>query len=138
MVQELEYYLTSFKELIPKLKLDKQIYVEGTTIGQVTFHCTQAANYWIRVIILRGTFLRNRETEFKDQPTLEQIQTSVDLAIEACALLKKAKPNLNAKLEKPVNVMPVNFKAKTNLDGLMHTIAHTAEHYGELFQTTRD
>lgn len=137
MFQELKYYLASLKTLIPQLSLKKTLYIEGTTIGQVTFHCSQSANYWIRVIVLRQTFDRNRETEFKKQPTLELIQKSVDQAIEACGELEKAKPDLSRELEKPINVMPVNFEAKTNLDALIHVIAHTAEHYGELFQTTR-
>src|SRR6185295_12475819 len=111
-LQELEYYLKSFKSLIPKLKLEKQLYVEGTTIGQVTFHATQAANHWMRVIILRQTFERNRDLEFKAQPTLEKIQTSIDQAIEACNELKKANPDLNLELVKPVNIMPMNFEAK--------------------------
>lgn len=134
---ELSYYLNSLEKLIPNLNLDQQLYQEGTTVGQVTFHCTQAANYWIRTIILRKTFSRDRESEFKDKPTLEQINTSMDLAIEACSNLEKAHPDLNEKLEKPMPIMPTNFEAKTNLDALIHVIAHTAEHYGELFQTTR-
>jgi hypothetical protein len=137
MHQELEYYLTSLKSLIPQLDLNKPLYKEGTTIGQVTFHCTQAANYWIRTVILREIFTRNRELEFRDQPTLEQIKTSIDLALEACEEFKKAQPDLEAKLEKPINIQPVNFEAKTNFDALIHAVAHTAEHYGELFQTTR-
>lgn len=116
MYQELKYYHESLKSLIPQLDLNKPLYKEGTTIGQVTLHCTQAANYWIRTVILRKTFLRDRESEFKDQPTLKQINDSIDLAIEACNELAKIKPDLNQKLEKPVNVMPINFKAKTNLD----------------------
>jgi hypothetical protein len=137
MHQELRYYLESLKILIPQLNLEKPLYKEGTTIGQITFHCAQAANYWIRVIILRQTFLRNRDSEFTDQPTLEQINTSIDFALEACSQLEKANPKVTEKLEKPVNIMPINFKAKTNLDALLHATAHTAEHYGELFQTTR-
>ena len=137
MNQELKYYLESLKTLIPQLNLNKSLYQEGTTIGQVTFHCTQAANYWSRVIILRQTFLRDRESEFRDQPTLEQIIDSIDLAIEACEELNRVNPDLGEKLDKPVTVMPINFKAETNLDALIHLIAHTAEHYGELFQTTR-
>lgn len=137
MSRELKYYLTLFKNLIPKLDLDKAIYIEGTTIGQVTFHCTQAANYWVRVLILRQEFKRDREAEFKDIPTLEQINESIDLGIEACDELDKANPDLNARLEKPVKVAPANFEATTNLDALIHALTHTAEHYGELFQTTR-
>lgn len=137
MYDELKYYLTSLKTLIPNLSLEKQIYKEGTTTGQVTFHCTQAANYWIRTIILREPFERNRDAEFKEQPTMQQLEESVDLAIESCGKLEKANPDLNLKLEKPLNVMPLNIEAKTNLDALIHVLAHTAEHYGELFQTTR-
>ena len=122
---ELKYYLESLKTLIPQLDLNKP------------FHCTQAANYWIRTVILRKPFIRDRDSEFINQPTLEQIDSSVEFAIEACAQLEKVNPDLNQKLEKSLNVMPVNFKAKTNLDALTHVIAHTAEHYGELFQTTR-
>lgn len=138
MVEELKYYLTSLKELIPKLDLDKQLYIEGTTIGQVTFHCSQATNFWIRTVILGKSFPRDRDSEFKDHPTMEQINNSIDSAIEACLEFEKTKPDLNEKLEKPINIMPINFEAKTNLDALLHAIAHTAEHYGELFQTTRD
>ena len=134
---ELKYYLDSLKTLIPNLDLEKVLYKEGTTIGQVTFHCTQAANYWIRTIVLRKSFSRNRDSEFKDQPTFEQIMNSVDLAIEACEELEKENPDLNRELEKPLDIMPVNIKAKTNLDALIHVLAHTAEHYGELYQTTR-
>ena len=36
-----------------------------------------------------------------------------------------------------LKLMPVNIEARTKMDVLVHVIAHTAEHYGELFQTTR-
>lgn len=137
MIHELKYYLISLKSLIPQLSLNKQIYKEGTTIGQVTFHCAQSANYWVRVVILKQSFKRDRDAEFKEIPTLEQIYNSINLAIEACSQLKKANPDLNQKLEKPLKLMPVNIEAKTKLDAFIHVLAHTAEHYGELFQTTR-
>lgn len=137
MSQELKYYLKSLKTLVPNLSLDKPLYKEGTTVGQVTFHCTQSVNFWIIVVILRGSFNRNRELEFSQKPTLEQINQSLDQAIEACEKLEKVNPDLKEKLEKPINVMQINFEAKTNLDALIHVVAHTAEHYGELYQTTR-
>lgn len=137
MYQELKYYLISLKTLIPHLDLDKQIYKEGTTIGQVTFHCAQSANYWIRVVILKQSFKRDRDAEFKEIPTLQQINNSVNSAIEACLELAKASPELNENLEKPLKLMPVNIEARTKMDAFMHVLAHTAEHYGELFQTTR-
>lgn len=137
MYQELKYYLISLKSLIPQLNLAKQLYKEGTTIGQVVFHCCQSANYWTRVVILKQSFKRDRDAEFKEIPTLEQINTSVDLAIQACSELEKANPDLDEKLEKPLKLMPVNIEAKTKLDAFIHVLAHTAEHYGELFQTTR-
>lgn len=137
MSRELKYYLQALKDLLPQLDFDKALYKEGTTIGHVVFHCCQSANYWTRVAILRLSFERNRNLEFKEIPSLEQINSSLDMAIEACDLLEKANPDLNQNLEKPVMLMPVNFEAKTNLDALIHVIAHTAEHYGELFQTTR-
>ncbi|HLC88005.1 MAG TPA: hypothetical protein VJG66_03055 [Patescibacteria group bacterium] len=137
MYQELKYYLISLKSLIPQLDLDKKLYKEGTTIGQVVFHCCQSANYWTRVVILKQNFKRDREAEFKDSPTPEQINDSLDLAIKACGLLEEEKPDLGQKLEKPIKLMPVNIEAKTKLDAFIHVLAHTAEHYGELFQTTR-
>ncbi len=90
---ELKYYLDSFKTLIPNLDLEKVLYKEGTTIGQVTFHCTQAANFWIRTVVLRKPFTRNRDAEFKDQQTIEQIMNSIDLAIKACEELERENPD---------------------------------------------
>lgn len=137
MYQELKYYLTSLKSLIPQLSLTQVIYKEGTTIGQVTFHCAQSANYWVRVVMLGQSFKRNRDAEFKDIPTPEQINQSIELAINACSELERANPDLDEKLAKPIMLMPVNIEAKTKLDAFIHVLAHTAEHYGELFQTTR-
>lgn len=137
MAQELEYYLQSLKALVPSLDLQKPLYKEGTTIGQVVFHCCQSANYWTRVVILGQSFKRDREAEFKDIPTPEQINQSIELAINACSDLEKANPDLDEKLAKPIKLMPVNIEAKTKMDAFMHVLAHTAEHYGELFQTTR-
>lgn len=137
MFEELRYYLTSFKELINKLPLQKSVYIEGSTVGQIAFHCAQSINFWIRVVVLKGFFDRDRSKEFKEQTTLDEINKSLDLALEACDILCKKNINLEEKLEKPITIDSANLVIENNLQAIVHAISHVAEHYGELNQVGR-
>jgi len=131
-LSELRYYLSAFEEIVDELPLEKQVYREGTTVGQILFHTFQVVNYWFRVILLEGTYIRNRAEEFTKQPTLHEIKKSLQFAQEVSKILEKKRVQLDRKIKTKNVVEPANFAIETANDLLMHITTHTAEHWGEL------
>lgn len=133
-LQELHFYLTRIKSLAGTIDLSKPIYKEGTTAGQIAFHVAEATNYWLQVVILKRNRARNREAEFIDFHTKEEILASINEAIRICDEMKNIKLDLEEKLDKPTTITLSSTKIEitTLLMAFIHAIAHTAEHYGEL------
>lgn len=129
---DLIFYLTELKKIIHKLPLDKKMYKEGVTAGQILFHTTQVVNYWFRVNMLNESYPRDRESEFKKQPTIKQIEDSMNSSIEICNNLPSYKLSLDKKIKKTITVDPSNFVVDSVNSVLFHITSHTAEHYGEL------
>ncbi len=130
--EKLKIYLNKVKELAEKLDLEKVVYVEGTNVGQITYHTFQSANFWLRVNILGEEFPRNRDAEFNETHTLEEIFKSFDLALEAISNLEGRAFSLDDKLPKPVEISYDNIICDTVGLALIYSTSHTAEHYGEL------
>lgn len=129
---DLIYYLKTFEKIYKDLPLGKKMFKEGITAGQIFFHTTQAVNYWLRVTILEQEYPRNRDLEFKKQPTLKDIKISLKKALEICKELPKYKFHLDKKIKNAKTVEPANFKIETINAALFHITVHTAEHFGEL------
>jgi|SRR3989344_6345480 len=130
--EKIKALLNAIKDLGEKLDLEKVVYNEGTNVGQIAFHVGQSANYWIRVNILNQEFPRNRDAEFNQEHTLEEVLNSINLALKACEELDKKNFSLDKKLEKQVEVSPGDFIIDTVGAALIYSTSHTAEHYGEL------
>lgn len=127
-----------FQELVQTLPLDKAVYVEGSTVNQIAFHAGQSANNFLRVHVLGKTFDRNKPAEYGEQHTLEEINKSLDMALEACEMVEKENPNMNQKLANPIEMNDGGFTLITKNDALTFSLAHSAEHYGELNQVKRE
>lgn len=131
-LSDLSYYLNELNKIIVKLPLEKKMYKEEVTVGQILFHTTQVVNYWFRVNMLEKIYQRDRESEFTKQPTLKQIKESMRLALDICEKLPGYKVPLDKKIKKTITVKPSNFAIDSANGILFHITIHTAEHYGEL------
>ncbi|HVT01437.1 MAG TPA: hypothetical protein VHE53_04365 [Patescibacteria group bacterium] len=128
--QRLKSYLTKLKTVVNEIDLDKQVYKEGTKVNQVAYHAAQSANFWMRVKIMGLEFERDKDAEYGSEHSLEDINKSIDLAIEATEIFANKKLNLDDKLseETPMGEMIIDSVG----GGLIFITAHTAEHTAEL------
>ncbi len=131
-LSDLLYYLTEFEKILYKIPLEQKIYKEGITAGQIFYHTTQVVNFWFLVYAMDKTYERDRKSEFTKQPTLKQIKTSLNFAIDLCRKLPSYRISLDKKLKKTITVEPSNFIVEDILGVLIHISIHTGEHWGEL------
>lgn len=130
-------YINSLKQLVLEIPLDTAVYVEGSNVGQIAYHAAQSTNNFLRVHVLRIGFDRNKDAEYGEQHTMDQINKSIDMALEACDLIDEKKPDMNEKLVNPIEIKSGNFVLDDNLGALSFGLAHLAEHVGELGQVKR-
>lgn len=138
MIKLFKYKLKLFKELVQELPLDHVVYIEGSNIGHIAYHATQSSNNFLRVHVLRIPFDRNKEAEYGEEHTLEDINKSLDMAIEACEMIKEKNPDMEEKLENPIEVKSGGFTIDNNLGALAYGLSHLTEHFGELNQVKRE
>jgi hypothetical protein len=131
-IERLKKYLNSLRDLVEKLDIEKVVYKEGTKAGQIAYHAAQSANFWIKVKILKGEYPRDREAEFVEEHSLEEILSSIESAIKSCEEFEKRNPSLDQKLHKEDIVTSYGFIIDSVGTALIHVTSHTAEHYGEL------
>ena len=129
-VNKLKAYLIDLKNLVGQIDLKSQVYKEGTTVDQISFHASQAANFWLKVRILGGNFARDKDSEMITRHTLPEINSSLDSAIAACDELSSKTLDLNEKLSESVEMK--GWVIDTIGAGLIFLTAHTAEHVAEL------
>lgn len=138
MVKIFKNYIKLFGELVNKLPVDHAVYVEGSTVAQIAFHAAQSSNNFLRLHVLRIGFDRNKPAEYGESHTLEEVNKSLEMAIEACEMIEEKNVDMNQKLENPIEIKSGNFTLVTNLDALSYGLSHLAEHYGELSQVLRE
>lgn len=129
---ELTFYLQSFQKILKKDHLPKKLFPDGVTIGQVAYHTAESANYWLQVHILKKEYARNRDSEFIDKHSLENILNTFDGAIAICQEISRRKIKLDEKLKKAREVYSMGFKIKNHYEVLQHVTSHTAEHLGHI------
>lgn len=129
-IQRIKAYFNELKELVRQIKLDTQIYKEGTNAGQIAYHASQAANFWLRVRVANKSFDRNKDAELTEVHTIEEINKSIDLVLEACNDLINTQLNLNDKLKEEVAMK--KFTVGNVGTALIFITSHTAEHVAEL------
>lgn len=129
---ELTFYLKSFKKMLQKDHLPKQLFPDGVTIGQVAYHTGESANYWLTVHILKKEYARDRDSEFIDKHSLKNILKTFDGAIVLCQEIAKKKIRLDKKLRTAREVYSVGFNVTNHFEVLQHITSHTAEHLGHI------
>lgn len=129
-VLRLKDYLNKLKTLVSEVDLNNQVYKEGTNAGQIAFHASQAANFWLRVRILNNSFERDKESELTKSHSKEEVNKSIDLALEACGQLITENIKLESKLKEAVQMK--EYSIDTVGSGLIFITSHTAEHVAEL------
>src|SRR4051812_7698420 len=118
MIKIFRIDLKEFKTLVQELPLDHVVYVEGSTVGQIAFHAAQSSNNFLRAHVLRIGFERDKPAEYGQPHTLEEINKSLDMAIDACDTVEKANPDMSEKLVNPIEVKSGNFILDDNLGAL--------------------
>ncbi|MGH7245724.1 MAG: hypothetical protein ACREGI_02195 [Candidatus Levyibacteriota bacterium] len=132
-LKEIKYYLTSFQKYIDDFPLDKVMYKEGSVVAQILYHVFQSANYWLRVVIMEQEYPRERQQEFVKVAPLEEIKASLESALTAVEELATKEIPLDKKLGHAEPPIPkLQLTVDTVALALLHTSAHTAEHFGEL------
>lgn len=129
-VQKLNSYLLKLKALAGEVDLDGQVYNEGTTAGQVAYHASQTANFWIKVRVLGGSFERDKDSELTMPHTPEEINDSINSAISATEELGGKDLDLNEKLKEVIAMS--DYELDTIGSALIFLTAHTGEHVAEL------
>lgn len=136
MIKIFKQELKAFKELVNEIPADHKVYVEGSTVAQIAFHAAQSANTFLRTHVLGTGFDRNKPAEFGEPHTLEEVNKSLDMAIEACSEIEEKNIDLTKKLASPIEMK--SFTLVTKLDALTFNLSHLSEHYGELSQVKRE
>ncbi|HVZ67487.1 MAG TPA: hypothetical protein VG917_04430 [Patescibacteria group bacterium] len=128
--QRLKSYLTKLKTVVNEVDINKQVYKEGTKVNQVAFHAAQSANFWLRVKIMGLEFERDKDAEYGSEHSLEDINASIDMALDAVEDFGTRSLKLDDKLseETPMGEMVIDSVG----GGLIFITAHTAEHTAEL------
>ena len=129
-VEKLNAYLHKLKTLVSEVDLNGQIYKEGTTAGQIAFHASQTANFWLKVRILGGTYERDKNSELTTSHTQEEINNSIDSAIAAAEELGSKDLDLNEKLKEVVAMS--DYELDSVGSALIFLTAHTGEHVSEI------
>ncbi|MBI3379146.1 DinB family protein [Candidatus Gottesmanbacteria bacterium] len=129
---ELTFYLKSFRKILRKDHLPKPLFPDGVTIGQVAYHTAESANYWLKVHILKEEYPRDRDSEFIDKHSLENILNTLDQAMKLCQEVAKRKIRLDEKLKTEREVYSMGFKVTNHYEVLQHVTSHTAEHFGHI------
>jgi hypothetical protein len=129
-VHKLLSSLKRLKKLVSEVDLNGQVYREGTTVGQIAFHASQTANFWLKVRLLGGEFERDKDSEMTVAHGLEEILESVDSAILACQELGEKELDLNEKLTEVVEMS--DYELDSVGSALIFLSAHTGEHVAEI------
>jgi uncharacterized damage-inducible protein DinB len=129
-LNELQRSLVALRELLPRLPEGKRMSPDGTTAAQIAFHTSEAADFWLRNVILGDERPRDRDAEFTAARDAEALLASATAAIAACALVVERAPELEAAVSPPPTM--TEGRAWSVLDALLHMTGHTAGHVGEL------
>jgi uncharacterized damage-inducible protein DinB len=129
---ELRRYLGDIRDLLSLFPLDYRWTPDGPSAGQIAFHAAEAADFWLRSVILGKGRLRDREAEFSRNPTRPEIREALDRATDACHLVEHAGPLGDQHVEVPEAFSPNSAATWTVELALIHITAHTAEHMGQL------
>ena len=136
MIRIFKNELKSFKDLVGELPADHKVYVEGSTIAQIAFHAAQSANTFLRTHVLGIEFARNKPAEFGEPHTLDEVNKSLDMAIEACDMIEESETDLSEKLKAPIEMKA--FTLETKIEAIAFNLSHLSEHLGELTQVKRE
>lgn len=104
----------------------------GPNVSQITFHTAKAIHYWVGELVLEIPSHRNRNEEFNQFHSQEEILAS----FQKCKDLFEDFYQSEIHLDKPIKILPENNpspgKTWNVLMAILHITAHTAEHYGQL------
>lgn len=133
LAEELERYLRRIREIAPELPMAHTWRPGGPNAAQILFHVAEASDFWVRKIVLGHDRPRDRAHEFVGDFSLEQIQESLEKALDACQLFRRTPVELTA----PVTVVGNHNPSETYTNwtvakALTHVTAHAAEHFGQL------
>lgn len=131
-VAQLKTFLARLRELVPALPLEKAIFLDGTTIGQIAFHTGESADFWLRQLVLGQERSRVRDDEFRGGHDHKQIDASLAAALGACDAVAAESPQGDATISVGVPA-PDGEKSWTVGLALLHVASHTAEHVGQVF-----
>ena len=129
-LNELTRSLEALRELIPTLPMDARWGLGEATAGHIAFHASEAADFWLRNVMLGEERPRDRDAEFTAARDASAIIASIDAALAACAAIDARAPVLDADVAPPSTM--TEGRAWTVLDALLHMTGHTAGHVGEL------
>ena len=101
-------------------------------LNQVAFHASQSVLFYLRTYVLNENYTRDREKEYTTNHSLDELQKSIDKALQTCDEVVDKNIDLFASLQKRKAVYSRNFELTTICEVIQHTTAHTAEHYGEI------
>jgi uncharacterized damage-inducible protein DinB len=130
-VAQLKVFLARLKELAPSLPVEKPIFLDGTTFGQIAFHTGESADFWLRCYVLGQERPRVRDDEFRDPHAHGQIDASLTAAIAACDAVAAASPQADAVIDVS-GPAPDGEESWTVALALLHVTSHTAEHVGQV------
>jgi hypothetical protein len=103
---ELRRYLGDIWDLLSLFPLDHRWTPDGPSAGQIAFHAAEAADFWLRSVILGKNRPRDREAEFSRNPTLTKIREALDRATDACHLIEHVGPSGDQQVEVPEAFSP--------------------------------
>jgi hypothetical protein len=103
---ELRRYLGDIRDLLSLFPLDHRWTPDGPSAGQIAFHAAEAADFWLRSVILGKNRPRDREAEFSRNPTLTKIREALDRATDACHLIEHVGPSGDQQVEVPEAFSP--------------------------------
>ena len=129
-LNELTRSLEALKELISTLPMGARWGSGDATAGHIAFHTSEAADFWVRNVILGQNRPRDRDAEFTAARDASAVVASIDAALAACAAVVERAPALDAPVEPPPTM--TEGRPWTVLDALLHMTGHTAGHVGEL------
>ncbi len=133
LVEELERYLHRIQEIAPDLPMDRTWRDGGPNVAQILFHVAEASDFWVRHVVLGLDRPRDRPHEFVGDFSLEEIQTSLATALDACRLFRRTRVELTAPVTVAGGHNPLEeFTGWTVAKALIHVTTHAGEHFGQL------
>lgn len=129
---ELTSYLNDLRDIVQEMPLNKKVFKEGTTAGQIAYHVAQSANFYLRNYILDEQYERDRSKKFSLNYSVIDINSSIDKALDACKKIVNNNIDITSPLVKTKIIHSRNIEVLNVFEVIQHTTAHTAEHFGQI------